>query len=520
MYKDLLFWSELRKKFSKWVEILASAVVSTLWPKGRNVIFGESTYPTITKDWVTVAWQITLEDKYENMWVMMAREAAENTNREAWDGTTSTIAILRWIVSKWVKALESWVNPVLMKRWMDIAANEIVSFIDRHKSSIKTKEQEENIATISANNDSELWKTIADTIREVWTNGVITVTGGMWNWVEVEYINGFKLDNWYESHMVINDRKRLTAQLDNPAIIITTDNLTLQAQLIDVVQAAIKSWKKNLVIIANSIESTALAFLVANHLQDKFSVIPIKLPSFWDYQKDMIYDLAKKTWATVLWDECPIKLKDANESHFWKCESVLSTRDYSVIIWADWDISDRIEEANALLEKEKDTFKIEKIKERIWRLTGKIANIKVMTNSETEQTEIKYRVEDAINATKSAIEDWVVTWAGSALLRASHLLKIDTKWMSKDEQTGVRIVLEAIQEPFKAILRNAGINPDKIIKWILKREYECYNVLTEEYVNALKWGIIDPARCVKNEVSNSVSAASILLTSEVGIIQK
>lgn len=520
MYKEILFSKELRQKFYNWVDVLARAVVSTLGPKWRNVIFGESSYPTVTKDWVTVAWQIQLEDKFENMWVMMAIEAAENTNREAWDGTTSTIAILRSIVWKWIKALDKWVNPVLMKRWMDIASNAIVAYIDKNKNVIKSIEEEENIATISANNDSKLWKLIAWTIREVWTNWVITVSGWMWQWVDVEYINWFKLDNWYESHMVINDRKRLTAQLETPAIIITTDNLSLQSQMIWIVQTALKAWKKNMVIIANSIEWTALAFLIANHLQEKFSCIPIKLSSFWDYQRDMIYDLAQKTWATVLWNDCPVKLDDANESHLWTCESVLSTRDYSVIIWADWNINDRIEETKALLKKEKDTFNKEKLKERLGRLTGKIANIKVMTNSETEQVEIKYRVEDAINATKSAIEDWVVIWAWTELLKVSELLKVDTKKLSQDEKVWVNIVMESIKEPFLAILLNAWIKPDKIKKEVLKRNWECYNVLTWEYVKAIKSGLIDPARCVKNEVLNSVSAASILLTSEVGISQK
>lgn len=520
MYKDLKFWEDLRGSFVKWVDVLAKAVVSTLGPKGRNVIFWESQYPTITKDWVTVASQITLEDQYENMGVMMAREAAENTNREAWDGTTSTIAILRKIISEGSKKLQSWINPVLMKKGMDLAASEIVSYIDKRKVLLKTDKAKSSIATISANNDKNLGNKIASTIKEVWENGVITVSWGLGDGVEVEYVDGFKIDSGYESHMVINDRKRLTAELEDPALILTTDTLSLQSQMIDVVQTAIKAWKKNLVIVAESIEWTALAFLLANHMQDKFSCIPIKMSSFGDYQKDLLYDLSKKTGATVLWDECPISLKDASEEHFGKCKSVLSTKDYSVVLGAVEDVSDRIDEVRALLKDEKDIFKVEKLKERLGKLTGKIANIKILTSSETEQTEIKYRVEDAINATRSAIEDGVVTGAWTALLNAANSLKIDFKKLSKDEIVGAKIVLDAIKEPFYSILRNAWVKSKKIEKILMGNPCNCYNVLTWRFVDSFEWWIIDPAKCVKNEVLNSVSAASILLTSEVWIINK
>ncbi len=518
MYKDLLFWKKLRDEFVKWVDILADAVVSTLWPKWRNVIFTESSYPTITKDWVTVASQIMLKNKYQNMWVMLAREASENTNREAWDWTTSTISILRSIVKRWAKEIESWINPVLMKRWMDYASSKICDFIKQTKKDIKTDSDRENISIISANNDKELWKIISDTIKSVWKDWVITVSWWMWKWIDVEYIEWIKIDSWYESHLVINDRKRLTSRLENPVIIITTDKLDMQSQLLDVIQNSLKAQKRNILLIASAIEWTALAFLIWNHLQDKFSVIPVKMSSFWDYQRDLLYDLAKKTWATVVWDDCPVKLKMANIEHFWTCDTVVASKDDTILVWANWDVKDRQDEVKALLESEKDTFKIEKLKQRLGRLTWKIANIKILTNSETEQTEIKYRVEDAINAVKSAIDEWVVLWAWTSLLKISDMMNDNVKKMSKDERIWYEIVRESIKSPFRQIIINAWLNPSGIEKEIEKsNNKKCFNVLTSEYCDWFASWIIDPAKCVKNEVLNAVSAASILLTSEVWI---
>lgn len=515
-YKEIKFNEDARKKILKGVNTVADAVSVTLGPRGRNVIFAESSYPTVTKDGVTVAQQVTLKNAFENMGAMIAREAAENTNREAGDGTTTTLVLLKAIVNEGHKYITTGMNPILIKRGMDAALKQALGLIEK-KEVTSTKEKEQ-IAIISANNDVELGKMISEVIDQVGTDGVVTVTNSNTMKTEVEYVKGTKLDKGYASHMFITDRKRLSANVEKPKIILTTDKVSLEGQLIDIIQSLVLSGERNLVLIAPAIEGSALAFLTQNHLLGKFTCIPIDMPSFGDYQKDLFYDLAALTNAQVLGEEEPIKLKDGTVENCGTAEIVIADRNMTIITGATGNIDKRIEEVKALLKDEKDIFKIEKLKERLGKLNGSIANIKVGGASETEQTEIKYRIEDALNSTKSAIKDGIVEGGGTALLRASKTLLFgpDT---NEEYIAGWNIVKKAMEMPTKQILLNAGLPADAIIAEI-KKGFLGYNALNNKYEDFYKKGIIDPLKCVKEELTNAVATAGILLTNECAIVTK
>jgi len=517
MFKDVKFWSNARNRIIRWVNKVSDAVCTTLWPRWTHVIFEEGSYPVITKDWVTVAQQIFLKDKFENMWVMLAREAAENTNRIAWDGTTSTVAILQEIVNEWNKYIASWINPILLKHGMDKTVDVVIEELNKITHKITTQEEKINIATISANNDVEIGKMIVDVIDGVGKDWVVTVTTNNTFKTEVEYVNGTKLDSWFENSIFINDSKRLTANFTNPTILITSDRITQQQQLIPVLQKLLQAWKREIVLFAEWIESQWLAFLIQNYIQGKFTCIPVKLPSFGWYQKDIMRDFAKLVQATVVGLEEWRKLEDAEVEDTGTCDNIIISRDSSIISGWQWDVTTNIDEVKTLLNQETDSFRKEKLKERLGKLTWRIANIKVGWASTTEQTEIKYRIEDALNATKTAIEDGIVEWAWTALLRCSQNINLTS--VGSEFDAGVEIVKKAIQAPFKKIILNGWDNAEAILWKVLDWD-KWYNSLSQKYENLFESGIIDPKKVVENELINAVATAGILLTSNVAIVNE
>lgn len=515
MYKDIKKNEEARASIVKGVNIVADAVCATLGPRWTHVIFEETAYPTITKDGVTVAQQVFLEDWFENMGVMLTREAAEKTNTIAWDGTTSTVALLQSIVNEWNKYIVAGMNPVLLKRWMDAALEETLKSLNEKVRTINTREEKINIATISANNDKELWTMIVDVIEEVGKDWVVTVTTNNSFKTEVEYVIGTKVDSWFESSIFINDAKRLTCNLQNPSIIITSDRITSQQQLVPIIQKLLQNGKREIVLFAEAIEGSALAFLIQNYIQWKFICVPVKLPSFGGYQKDIARDIATLTEATLIGQDDGKKIEDATIEDIWTCENIIITRESSVITWGNGDITTRVDEVKALLDWETDSFKIEKLKARLWKLTGKIANIKVGGASQTEQTEIKYRIEDALNATKSAIEDWIVEGAWTALLRCD----INLQPVGREFDAWVDIVRKSLSAPFRKIISNGGENSDAILGKV-KESTLGYNSLSQQYEDLFESWIIDPKKVVENEITNAVATAWILLTSTVAIAIK
>lgn len=515
MYKKVLFEQEARNKILDGVNIVTRAVASTLGPRGQNVIFEESMFPTITKDGVTVAQQVFLEDKFENMGVMIARQAAEDTNREAGDGTTTTIVLLQKILEEGHKAVAAGMNPILIKKGMDEALKQIIESLDKQTRKIENDEKKLQVAMISANNDKEIGDLIVEVINKVGTDGVVTVTPSNSLKTEVVYVNGTELNSGFESHVFINDRKRLSVAMDNPKIIISTDSISLQSQLIPIIQKLIEAGHKNLILLADKIEGSALAFLVQNFLQGKFTCVPVSLPSFGDYQRDLIYDLAALTGATVLGTQDAKKIEEADIDDCGTVESIIIDRDSTILSGTSPNIQDRIDETKALLEGEKDLFNKEKLKDRLGRLTGSIANIKVGGASSTEQIEMKYRIEDSLNATKAAIEEGVVAGGGMALLECQEYIICNDK-DGKEYNMGIEIVNKALSSPLKMIADNSGQIGDAVVGMVQAHKLG-YNALTNTYVDLFKAGIIDPKKVVRNEIINAVATAGILLTSNCAI---
>lgn len=513
MYKQILFGDEVRQKIIKGLNITAQAVGSTLGPKGQNVIFEESSYPTITKDGVTVAGQIFLEDKFENMGVMLGREAAENTNREAGDGTTTTVVLLASMVNEANKYIATGMNPVLIKRGMDNALQIVLSKLQKQVKQLKNEDEKLQIATISANNDPEVGKMIFEVIKKVGVDGVVTFHTSNNLKTEVEYVKGTKINSGYASHVFINDRKKLCHTSDNPAIIICSDKITSQDQLVPLIQKMIAAGKRNMVLFADSIEGAGLAFLVQNFMLGKFTCVPVKVSSWGDYNKDLLYDIATLTNTTILGEEDSVKLVDASVEHTGTCEQIVINGDSAIISGGKGNIKNRIDETKTLLKHEKDIYRIERLKSRLGKLTGSIASIKIGGASETEQVEIKYRIEDAINATKSAIQEGIVEGGGVALLKCKFDLP---ERLTKEELAGYEIVLNVLREPIKKISINAGLNGDLIADKVLDLK-KGYNALTDQFENLFEAGVIDPFRVVKNEIINSVATAGILITSGVAI---
>lgn len=515
MYKDVFFGDQARKQILEGVNSVAYAVCATLGPRWTHVIFTDgNSYPTVTKDGVTVAQHVFPKNKLENMWVMMAREAAENTNRAAGDGTTSTISILQALTNEGYKYVSAGMNPVLLKKWMDAACNMWVELLNGLAKDVATQEDKLNIATISANNDPELGKLIVEVVDTIGKDWVITVTTSNLLNTEVEYLNGTKLWGGYETPVFINDPKRLSCELEKPVIILSSDRISTQAQLVPLLEKLLKADKRKIVLFAEDIEWQALAFLIQNHILGKFTCVPVKFPSYAGYQKDLMFDFATLVQGRVLGDEQGKKTIDATLEDFWTCDKIIITRDNTLVTGAKGDISNRIEEVKTLMEWEKDHYRTEKLKERLSKLTGKAANIKVGGASDTEQIEIKYRIEDALNATKSAIEEGVVEGAWTALARCSQL--IDLEEGSPEFNAGVKIVKNAMTAPFKRIIKNWGDNADAILGKVLEST-DSYNSLTMKYENLIESGIIDPVKVVKNELINAVATSWILLTSSVAI---
>ena len=518
MFKEILFGQNSREKILKGVSTLNKAVSSTLGPRGQNVSIEEGSSPTITKDGVTVARQIFLKDKFENMGVMLAQKAAEDTNREAGDGTTSTITLLNAILTEGHKAVAAGMNPILIKRGMDAALKKVVKLLKKQSKEIKTAEEKKQIATISANNDSEIGELVSKVIEKTGIDGVVTIINSNSIETEVEYVEGTKLNSGLLVPIFMNNRKNLSVEMNKPEIIITSDDIVLNGHIINLLEKRVSEGQRDFVLLANKIEGEALGFLIKNQLQGIFRCVPINLPSFGNYQKDLMHDLASLTGATVLGKEEGVTIDQAEKEHLGMAESVISGRDFTIISGAKGDIKKRIVEVKALLEKEKDSFKKEKLKDRLGRLTGSVANIKAGGANKAEQDELRYRIEDALNATKSAIQEGIIEGGGLALLRCQSEIfssvEPDKKGASKEFGVGFDIVAKSLEMPFRQIVDNGGKSGEAVLGEIMARKDEGigYNALTGEYEDLFKAGIIDPRKVVRNEITNAVATAGIILT--------
>ncbi len=517
MAKQMLFADEARNKILKGVEQLSEAVAMTMGPRGRNVLidkkFGS---PSITKDGVTVAREIELEDKFENMGAQLVKEVASKTSDVAGDGTTTATVLAAALYKEGLKNVAAGANPVDIKRGIDKAVSKIVEFIKSNAQEVKEKKRIAEIGTVSANNDKEIGQIISDAMEEVGEDGVITVEEAKGMKTDLEVVEGMQFDRGYLSPYFVTNSDKMSVELENPYIIITDKKLSNMKELLPAVEKIAKS-AKSFLVIGEDIEGEALATLVVNKIRGTINCAAVKAPGFGDRRKEMLSDLAVLTGGKVLSSEAGIKLENAEVTDFGTCKKVVIDKDNTTLVdggGSKDDIKARIRQIDAQYEASTSSYDKEKLKERKAKLAGGVAVIKVGAATETEMKEKKARVEDALNATKAAVEEGVVVGGGVALLRAQKSL--DNLIVEDNQKVGVRIVRNALESPIRTIAANAGFEGSVVLNKVKNSQGNMgFNAATGEYEDLSEAGIIDPAKVERIALQNAASVASLLLTTEV-----
>ncbi len=525
--KQLVFSEEARRRLKNGIDIVATAVATTLGPKGRNVAldrkFGS---PTITHDGVTVAKEIELEDPFENMGAQLLKEAATKTNDIAGDGTTTSTVLAHAIVTEGLKTLAAGANPMLLKRGIEAAAKRVSEEIRKQAIDITTKEDIANVATISAQ-DRTIGNLIAEVMDKVGKDGVITVEESKGLEFETEYVEGMQFDRGYISPYFITDPEHMEAVIQDPYILIHDKKISAAQDIVPILEKLVQVGKRDLVIIAEDVDGEALATLVLNKLRGMLNVLAVKAPGFGDRRKAMLQDIAILTGASVISEETGRKLETTTIADLGRAEKVVADKDNTTIVGGkgnEAEIRGRIEQIRVEIEKTTSDYDREKLQERLAKLAGGVAIIRVGAATETELKEKKHRVEDALSATRAAVEEGIVPGGGVALLNAIPVLD-DLKMEYEDEQIGVNIVRKALEVPMRKIVENAGKEGSVIIENVRqaqKRENDSkigYDVLRDEYLNMVKGGVIDPAKVTRGALENAASIAAMILTTEALITE-
>lgn len=527
MAKKIIFDEQARKALLKGVDTVANAVKVTVGPRGRNVVLDKGYgSPTITNDGVSIAKEITLKDKFENMGAEIIKEVATKTNDAAGDGTTTSTIVTQALITEGMKHTAMGSNVIALKTAMDKATAVVVESLKKSAKQIKAKEEIKNVATVSAESE-ELGAIIADTIAKVGEDGVVTVEESQTVGVESEVAQGLEIGQGYVSPYMVTNPERMEAEYSDPYIMITDKKVSNVKEILPLIEELAQTGKKDLVIIAEDIEGEALTTFVLNKLRGAFNVLAIKAPGFGDAKKEQLQDIAVTTGATVISDDVGISFENADIAMFGKARRVVATKDTTVIVGGKGkkaDIDKRVAQMQAQLKTTKSTYDKDKLAERIAKLSGGIAVIKVGAATETEMKYLKLKLEDAVNATKAAIAEGIVAGGGSALAKASKKLLEDldknASKMTHEEKVGYAIVAKAIQEPLKQIAVNAGKDDGAVIvdKVMNGGPNVGYDANKDEIVeDMLKAGIIDPVRVTRTGMQNAASAAAILLTTEVAI---
>ena len=520
MAKQLQFKEEARHSLKKGVDKLAEAVKTTLGPKGRNVALDKKWgAPTITHDGVTVAKDVELKDPFENMGAQLLKEAATKTNDVAGDGTTTATILAQSIVNEGLKNVAAGANPMLIKRGLDQAVDAVIAAIKEQSKPVAGKEDIAHIAAISAA-DAEIGDLIAEVMDRVGKDGVITVEESKGLKFEIEYVEGMQVDRGYISPYFITHPDRIEAALDDPYILITDKKISAIADILPVLERVL-AVTKNLVIMAEDVDGEALATLVVNKLRGTISALAVKAPGFGDRRKAMLEDIATITGASVISEEVGRKLDSATVSDLGRARRVVSNKDETTIVegrGSDQAIQARIKQIKAQIDETTSDYDREKLQERLAKLAGGVGVIKVGAGTETELKEKKHRVEDALSATRAAVEEGVVAGGGVALINA--LSGLDPLKLSGDEGTGVTILRRALEEPMRQLAINAGAEGSVIVEAVRRRQHESnnrnigYNVLTGQLVDMYQAGIIDPAKVTRSALENASSIAGMILTTE------
>lgn len=522
MAKDIIFGKDARDSILKGVKLLHDAVKSTMGPKGRNVLI-EKSYggPTVTKDGVTVAKEIELEDKFENMGAQLVKEAATKTNDAAGDGTTTATVLGYAIMSEGLKHVKSGSNAISVKRGLDKAVAAVIDELEKMKKDVDDREEYKAVATISAQDDS-IGDTIAEVIEQVGKDGVVTVDKGQTLGIEKDYVEGMQFDNGYISPYFITDTARMEAVFENPSVLITDKKIGSIQEILPLLEKLAQSGKKEIVILCENIEGEALATLVVNKLRGTFSALAIKAPAFGDRRKAILADIAALTGGRVISEEVGLKLENADVADLGTCDRVISSKDNTTIVGGQGkkeDIELRVNQIKQEIESSKSDFDKEKLMERLAKLTGGVAVIKVGAATEVEQKERQHRVEDALAATRAAAEEGILPGGGTAYIRALSVLD-SIKAEDEDETIGIEIIRGALTAPCFHIAENAGAQGEAVVKKVMAAKgNDGYNARTGEYEDLVKAMVIDPKKVSRSALENAASVASMFLTLEVAIAE-
>lgn len=521
MAKQLLFNEEARKKLLSGVEQISSAVKVTLGPKGRNVLL-EKGYgaPTVTKDGVSVAKEVELEDPFENMGAQLLKEVATKTNDVAGDGTTTATVLAYSMVREGLKAVAAGMTPLELKRGMDKAVAIAVDDIKQNSKGIKSNEEVAHVASVSANNDKEIGRILASAIEKVGNDGVIDVDEAQTMETVTEFVEGMQFDRGYISSYFVTDRDRMETVYENPYILIYDKSISTMKDLLPLLEKIAQTGRP-LLIIAEDVEGEALATLVVNSLRGTLKTCAVKAPGFGDRRKEMLEDIAILSGGQVISEDLGLKLESADIALLGQAKSVKVDKENTTIIDGSGkskDIKDRIEQIKKQIEASTSDYDSEKLKERLAKLSGGVAVIKIGAVTEVEMKEKKHRVEDALNATRAAIEEGIVAGGGLALIQAAAALeKADLSGLTPDEAVGFKIVRSALEEPIRQISENAGIDGAVVAEKAKEKRGIGFDASKMEWVDMIKVGIIDPAKVTRSALQNAASVSGLLLTTECAI---
>jgi chaperonin GroEL len=521
--KDVKFSGEARERMLRGVDILANAVKVTLGPKGRNVVLDKSFgAPRITKDGVTVAKEIELEDKFENMGAQMVREVAQKTNDVAGDGTTTATVLAQAIVREGAKSVAAGMNPMDLKRGIDIAVNAVVKDIEKRAKKVGSSAEVAQVGTISSNGDVNIGQMIAKAMQKVGNEGVITVEEAKALDTEVEIVEGMQFDRGYISPYFITNAEKMLAELEDAYILLHEKKLSGLQSMLPVLEAIVQSGKP-LVIIAEDVEGEAIATLVVNKLRGGLKVAAVKAPGFGDRRKAMLEDIAILTGGQLISEDLGIKLENVTTAMLGRAKKVIIEKEKTTIVngvGKKVDIEARVQQIKAQIEETTSDYDKEKLQERLAKLAGGVAVIRVGGATEIEVKEKKDRVEDALNATRAAVEEGIVPGGGVALLRAKKAVgRIQDE--NPDVQAGINIVLKALEAPIRQIAENAGVEGSIVVGKIVEEKSETYgfDAQDEKYVDMIEAGIVDPAKVVRTALQDAGSVAGLLVTTEAMVAE-
>ena len=523
MSKIILYSEEARQKLKSGVDKLANVVKVTLGPRGRNVVLDKGYgSPTITNDGVTIAKEIELEDKIEDMGAEIVKEVSTKTNDAAGDGTTTAVVLAQALIQQGFRNVAAGANPLALRRGIEKAAEVVVVELKKISKPISGKAEIAQAATISAE-DAELGNLIAEVIEEVGKDGVVTVEESKTFGLSKELVKGMQFDKGYVSPYMVTNAEKMEAVLEDAPILITDKKISSIQAILPILEQIAKSGRKDLVIIADEIEGDALATLVVNKLRGVLNVLAIKAPGFGDRRKEMLDDIAVVTGGQVVSEEKGMTLEKITLDMLGKARKVVATKEKTIIVDGEGNkeaIEKRIKQIRQEIEISTSDFDKEKLQERLGKLSGGVAVIKVGAPTEVEQKARQHKAEDALNATRAAVEEGIVPGGGVALLRAARVLK-SLKFEDPDEQLGIEILNKALEEPLRMIANNAGVEGSVVVEYVSKQDGgQGFNAQDRRYEDLLKAGIIDPTKVVRSALQNAVSGASILLTTEAVVADK